>query len=83
MDLAFGATTPTASVMTLKFTGDASGTKTLTITGLKATATATGDLSLTVGGANIDSQFGPKGDKIVVAKGVEAGTVTVKGPLRR
>ena len=82
VNLAFGQTTPTASVMTLKFTGDGAGTKTLTISGLKATATATGDLSLTVGGATIDSQFGPKGDKITVASGVEAGTVTVKGPAK-
>jgi len=71
--------TSTTSVIVLGITNGA-GSKTFTISGIKATGTATGDLSITVGGATIDSQFGPKGDKIVVAKGVEKGTITVAGP---
>ena len=58
------------------------GTRAITISGIKAKATATGDLSFTVGGATIDSQFGPAGDKIVVAKGVPVGTVSVTGPTK-
>lgn len=68
--------TSTASVIVLNMT-DASGTKTITISGIKATASATGDLSLTVGGANIDALYGPKGDVITVASGVDVGSVTV------
>jgi len=82
LDVANG--TSTASVIKLAFSGNGSkgSTKTVTISGISAKATATGDLAVTVGGAKIDSQFGPKGDKIVVAKGVEQGTVTVAGPKK-
>jgi hypothetical protein len=68
--------TSTASVIVLNMT-DAAGTKTVTISGIKATAKATGDLSVTVGGANIDALYGPKGDVVTVAKGVDVGSVTV------
>jgi hypothetical protein len=82
LDVANG--TSTASVIKLAFsaTGSAGSTKTVTISGISAKATATGDLTVTIGGATIDSQFGPKGDKIVVAKGVGLGTVTVAGPKK-
>jgi len=80
LDLDLGATTPTAGVMTLKFKGgDAAGTKTLTITGIKATGSAEGDLSVTVSGG---SKYAPQKDVIVVAQGVERGTVSVTGPKK-
>ncbi|MDC1527708.1 hypothetical protein N8600_01445 [Gammaproteobacteria bacterium] len=80
IDVANG--TSTATVIKLAFSGNGStgSTKTVTINGINVTGSSTGDLAVTIGGATIDSQFGPKGDKIVVAKGVAQGTVTVAGP---
>jgi len=72
----------TATKVVLTIASNTTGTRAITISGIKAKATATGDLSFTVGGAKIDSQFGPAGDKIVVAKGVPVGTVSVTGPTK-
>ena len=76
-----GSGTSTSSVIVLGIT-NGGGSKTFTITDIYATGSAKGDLTITVGGAKIDSQFGPKGDKVVVAKGVDRGTVTVAGPKK-
>jgi len=82
LDVANG--TSTATVIKLAFSGSGStgSTKTVTISGINVTAESAGNLTVTIGGATIDSQYGPSGDKIVVAKGVEQGTVVVAGPKK-
>jgi hypothetical protein len=75
----------TTGKMTLTL-GHATGstTKTVTISGIKATATssATGDLSMTVGSpSDPDSKYAPN-NKLVVAKALALGTVTVAGPKK-
>jgi len=72
----------TATKVVLTIASNTTGTRAITISGIKAKATAIGDLSVTVGGTTIDSQYGPAGDKVVVAKGLEVGTVSVTGPKK-
>jgi len=74
--------TITATKATFEIHADVSGTKSITIAGLQAKAEAVGDLKVVVGGATIDSQYGPKGDDVVVAKGVPVGKVSVTGPKK-
>jgi hypothetical protein len=74
----------TTGKLTLKLenASASSGSKTVTISGLKATPskTATGDLSVTVGSPNSPDKSTAPNDKLVVAKAVALGTVTVAGP---
>jgi len=72
--------TITATKVTLQVKINTTNTKTLVVSGLRAKATALGDLAVTVGGAKIDSSTGPAGDSVIVAKGVDVGTVSVTGP---
>jgi len=74
--------TVTATKVTLTLQSDISNSKSITISGLTAKATAVGDLLVTVGGATIDSQYGPAGDKVVVANGVAKGEVKITGPAK-
>jgi len=74
--------TITATKLVLTLATNTGNTLSMTISGIKAKGTGTGDLSVKVGGKTIDSQYGPAGDDIVVAKGLEVGKVNVTGPKK-
>ena len=74
--------TITATKLVLTLDSNTGSTLAMTISGIKAKGTATGNLTIKVGGATIDSQYGPAGDEIVVATGLDVGKVNLTGPKK-